>query len=130
MCSDGLIVPVFWSKAQSISSKDRGEMFPCLLKSETSAVLCISACPQKTSECLNLKKKIAKAIDHTRFFPAFRAGAKETYQQYSQHKPVTPLRFQMSHHVTVDIALRGTMLHHGPHRKMQRVKQVLNERTQ
>lgn len=75
------------------------------------------------------KKKIAKAIDHTHFSSAFRAGAKEAYQQYSQHNPVSPLRFQMSHHVTVDIALRRTVMHHGPHRKMQGAEQVLNERT-
>lgn len=40
-------------------------------------------------------------------------------QQPSQHKAVLPLRFQMSHHVRVDIAFQCTTLHHEPHRKMQ-----------
>lgn len=40
-------------------------------------------------------------------------------QKHSQHKPVLPLRFPMSHHVRMDIAFQCTTLHRGPHRKMQ-----------
>lgn len=111
MLSDGLIVSLFWSKAQSISSEDRVEMFPCILKSETSAVLCGSACPQIPPSPKMLiyikKKEIPEAIDHTHFSPTFGTGAKEAYQQFSQYEPVSvcPLRFQMSHHVTVGSAV-------------------------
>lgn len=66
MFNDGLIVPVFWSKAQSISSEDQEEMsLECLRHLLCSVYLLATLPPQKKTkkthnEPLHWKKKKKK----------------------------------------------------------------------